>query len=45
MRPLLPRPQRTDSVRHFGGKTIPVRFQGADGMIDRPRRGARYQAF
>lgn len=28
------------------GKTqsIPVRFQGADGMIKRPRRGARYQA-
>jgi murein DD-endopeptidase MepM/ murein hydrolase activator NlpD len=28
------------------GKTqsIEVRFQGADGIIDRPRRGARYQA-
>jgi len=28
------------------GKTqsIPVRFEGADGIIDRPRRGARYQA-
>jgi len=28
------------------GKTqsIPVRFQGADGIIDRPRRRARYQA-
>jgi murein DD-endopeptidase MepM/ murein hydrolase activator NlpD len=25
-------------------QSIPVRFQGADGMIDRPRRGARYQA-
>ncbi len=29
------------------GKTqsIPVRFQGADGIIDRPRSGARYQAY
>jgi murein DD-endopeptidase MepM/ murein hydrolase activator NlpD len=25
-------------------QSIPVRFQGADGIIDRPRRGARYQA-
>jgi len=25
-------------------QSIPVRFQGADGMIDRPRRGARYRA-
>ena len=29
-----------------GGNTqsIPVRFQGADGIISRPRRGGRYQA-
>ena len=26
-------------------QSIPVRFQGADGIIDRPRRGRRYQAF
>jgi len=26
-------------------QSIPVRFQSADGIIDRPRRGARYQAF
>ena len=25
-------------------QSIPVRFQGADGIIDRPRRGGRYQA-
>jgi murein DD-endopeptidase MepM/ murein hydrolase activator NlpD len=25
-------------------QSIEVRFQGADGIIDRPRRGARYQA-
>jgi murein DD-endopeptidase MepM/ murein hydrolase activator NlpD len=25
-------------------QSIPVRFQSADGIIDRPRRGARYQA-
>ena len=25
-------------------QSIPVRFEGADGMIKRPRRGARYQA-
>ncbi|MGA8205890.1 MAG: M23 family metallopeptidase [Woeseiaceae bacterium] len=25
-------------------QSIPVRFQTADGIIDRPRRGARYQA-
>jgi murein DD-endopeptidase MepM/ murein hydrolase activator NlpD len=25
-------------------QSIAVRFQGADGMIDRPRRGARYRA-
>jgi len=25
-------------------QSIPVRFQGADGIIDRPRRGARHQA-
>ena len=25
-------------------QSIPVRFQGADGTIRRPRRGARYQA-
>ena len=30
-----------------GGNTqsIPVRFQSADGIISRPRRGGRYQAF
>ena len=26
-------------------QSIPVRFQGVDGVIHRPRRGARYQAF
>ena len=25
-------------------QSIPVRFQGADGIVDRPRRGGRYQA-
>ena len=25
-------------------QSIPVRFQGSDGIIDRPRRGGRYQA-
>ena len=30
---------------HWGEtQSIPVRFQGADGIIKRPRRGARYQA-
>jgi len=31
----------------YSGNTqsIPVRFQSANGIIDRPRRGARYQAF
>jgi murein DD-endopeptidase MepM/ murein hydrolase activator NlpD len=26
-------------------QSIPVRFQGADGIISRPRRGRRYQAY
>ena len=26
-------------------QSIPVRFQATDGIIDRPRRGGRYQAF
>ncbi|MDH3433925.1 MAG: M23 family metallopeptidase [Gammaproteobacteria bacterium] len=26
-------------------QSIPVRFQGADGIINRPRRGGRYQAY
>jgi murein DD-endopeptidase MepM/ murein hydrolase activator NlpD len=32
------------AVRWGRTQSIEVRFQGADGIIDRPRRGARYQA-
>jgi len=32
------------AVYRGGSQSVPVRFQTADGIIDRPRRGARYQA-
>ena len=32
------------AIEWGGTQSIPVRFESADGIIERPRRGARYQA-